>query len=196
MNQRTASIGWPRVACAAALVCWAVAAQAQTAHRSVAITRQPAAPAAAATNGAPNAAGLSSSSSVGSPAGLTSQFPAGLPSTSPFPAGLPPVTTPNLSAGRPTAPVDSTATSSIQVPNTSVAGGPGVPASRMTPGAGGGGYTAQQIAASFLGADLNRDGELTRAEAQRLTIMPYSFEEMDANHDGVITRFEYEDGVR
>lgn len=57
-------------------------------------------------------------------------------------------------------------------------------------------YTAVQIAQSFLAADLNRDGELTRAEARRLAIAPYSFEEMDSNHDGILTRFEYEDAVR
>jgi len=72
----------------------------------------------------------------------------------------------------------------------------GVPAARATPGVGGAPYTALQLAQSFIGADANRDGELTRAEAQRLTIMPYSFEEMDRNHDGILTRFEYEDGVR
>ena len=63
-------------------------------------------------------------------------------------------------------------------------------------GAGPGPYTALQTAQSFLSADGNRDGELTRAEAQRLTIMPYSFEEMDRNHDGILTRFEYEDAMR
>lgn len=61
---------------------------------------------------------------------------------------------------------------------------------------GAGPYSAVQFAQSFLGADLNRDGELTRAEAQRLTIAPYSFEEMDRNRDGIITRFEYDDAVR
>jgi hypothetical protein len=72
----------------------------------------------------------------------------------------------------------------------------GVPTARASPGVGSGPYTALQIAQSFLGADINRDGELTRGEAQRLTIMPYSFEEMDRNRDGILTRFEYEDGVR
>jgi hypothetical protein len=56
--------------------------------------------------------------------------------------------------------------------------------------------TALQIAQSFLAADLNRDGELTRAEAQRLNLMPNSFEHMDRNYDGILSRFEYEDGVR
>jgi hypothetical protein len=63
-------------------------------------------------------------------------------------------------------------------------------------GASQGPYTALQIAQSFIGADANRDGELTRAEARHLTIMPYSFEEMDRNRDGILTRFEYEDAVR
>ena len=72
----------------------------------------------------------------------------------------------------------------------------GVAAARGSAGMGGGPYTALQIAQSFLAADANRDGELTRAEAQRLTIMPYSFEEMDRNHDGILTRSEYEDALR
>jgi hypothetical protein len=78
------------------------------------------------------------------------------------------------------------------------AGGYGVPAGPQYSGAGPmpGPYTALQVAQSFLGADANRDGELTRAEALRLTIAPSSFEEMDRNHDGVLTRFEYEDAVR
>jgi hypothetical protein len=33
---------------------------------------------------------------------------------------------------------------------------------------------------------------LSRAEAQQLTIMPRSFEEMDVNKDGVVSRAEYE----
>jgi hypothetical protein len=78
------------------------------------------------------------------------------------------------------------------------AGGYGVPAGPQYPGSGPapGPYTALQIAQSFLGADANRDGELTRAEALRLTIAPSSFEEMDRNHDGILTRSEYEDAVR
>ena len=57
-------------------------------------------------------------------------------------------------------------------------------------------YTALDVARSFLGADTAHQGELTRAEATRLTIMPISFEEMDANHDGLLTRGEYEDALR
>jgi hypothetical protein len=56
--------------------------------------------------------------------------------------------------------------------------------------------SAVDIARSFLGADLNRDGELSRAEAMRLSILPLSFEEMDANHDDRLTRSEYETAVR
>jgi hypothetical protein len=74
--------------------------------------------------------------------------------------------------------------------------GYGAPAGPLPSGVGHGSYTALQVAQSVLGADGNRDGELTRAEAQRLTLAPYTFEEMDRNHDGIITRFEYEDAVR
>lgn len=61
---------------------------------------------------------------------------------------------------------------------------------------GGAGFSAVDIARSFINADSNRDGQLTRSEARRLTLVMQSFEEMDRNYDGVITRSEYEDGLR
>jgi hypothetical protein len=132
-----------------------------------------------------------------SPAGLTSRFPAGLLSPLPNPAGLPSPIVPNLAS--PATPAGGPPIDMGTVPQTSVvraAGYGGASTVRPPSGAGGGAFTALQIAQSFLGADANRDGELTRAEAQRLTILPYSFEEMDRNRDGILTRFEYEDGVR
>ena len=71
--------------------------------------------------------------------------------------------------------------------------GTNLPTPRQGASMGAGPYTAVELASSFLGADANGDGELSRAEATRLSIMPFSFEEMDANHDGVVTRFEYGD---
>jgi len=53
-------------------------------------------------------------------------------------------------------------------------------------------WTALQIGQSFEFADSNSNGELTRAEAQQLSIMPSNFEAMDENKDGVVTRTEYE----
>ncbi|MBG9389096.1 EF-hand domain-containing protein [Caenimonas aquaedulcis] len=79
----------------------------------------------------------------------------------------------------------------VQQTNVMGAGGGSRPV-LMLPGS----YTPVQVAGSFIAADGNRDGELTRAEAQRLTIAPFSFEDMDANHDGVLTRSEYEDALR
>lgn len=61
---------------------------------------------------------------------------------------------------------------------------------------GAGGFSATDTARSFFFADANKDGELTRAEAARLSISTMSFEEMDRNFDGVISRFEYSDSVR
>jgi hypothetical protein len=57
-------------------------------------------------------------------------------------------------------------------------------------------YSAAELARSFIQADTNRDGELTREEARRLAIRPYSFEDMDVNRDGVISRFEYDEATR
>ena len=85
------------------------------------------------------------------------------------------------------------------IPQTAVmgaGGGYGVPAGPQYLSGGPAPFTALQIAQSFLGADANRDGELTKGEARRLAIMPSTFEEMDRDHDGILTRFEYEDGVR
>ena len=53
-----------------------------------------------------------------------------------------------------------------------------------------------EVARSFINADRNADGELSRAESQRLTLALLTFEEMDRNFDGVVTRAEYEDGMR
>jgi hypothetical protein len=84
-------------------------------------------------------------------------------------------------------------------PATAVMGagaGTNLPAARQSVPMGPGPYTAVEVAGSFLDADANRDGELSRAEATRLAIMPFSFEEMDRNHDGVVTRSEYGDALR
>lgn len=62
--------------------------------------------------------------------------------------------------------------------------------------AGAGGFSATDEARSFFFADANHDGELTRAEFPRLSISTMTFEEMDRNFDGVISRFEYEDSLR
>lgn len=162
------------VACAAPAV-----GDAQNTSRSVKPVPQPSPPAmvpGAPGPGAPVPGGLPSP--IPNPAGLQSRFPAGLP-----PPGTPPDTTPD-----PDVP-----------PPTNITGGPGyapIATPRLPPGTGPGPYTALQIAQSFLNADTNRDGELTRAEALRLAIVPYSLEEIDRNHDGIITRFEYEDALR
>ena len=55
-------------------------------------------------------------------------------------------------------------------------------------------WTAAQIREAFGLADSDSNGELTRAEAQRLTILPRSFEDLDQNKDGVLGRAEYEAG--
>jgi hypothetical protein len=53
-------------------------------------------------------------------------------------------------------------------------------------------WTAQQIREAFELEDTDSNGELTRAEIQRVVILPRSFEDMDQNKDGVVTRAEYE----
>jgi hypothetical protein len=60
-----------------------------------------------------------------------------------------------------------------------------VPAARWTP---------QQIRQAFDMADGDSDGQLSRAEAQRLPILPRSFEDLDQNKDGTLSRSEYQAG--
>lgn len=110
---------------------------------------------------------------------------------SPFPPQLPSLFVPGTSAAG-TAPPENV----TEAPNTAVMGaGPSGPLgpTRVSAGAN---YTIVDIARAFIMADTDRDGELTRSEAARLTIMPLNFEEMDANHDNRLTRSEYEDSVR
>jgi hypothetical protein len=53
-------------------------------------------------------------------------------------------------------------------------------------------WTPAQVREAFQLADVNGDGQLTRAEAQRLPIMPRSFEDTDTNKDGVLVLSEYQ----
>ena len=86
-----------------------------------------------------------------------------------------------------------TATNATNVMGAGAAGGPTL---RQSGSLGAGPYSQVDVASAFLGADANGDRELTRAEATRLTLMPYSFEEMDLNRDGILTRMEYEEALR
>lgn len=56
-------------------------------------------------------------------------------------------------------------------------------------------WTLPQLRQSFDLADTDSDGRLSRAEAQRLAIMPRSFEELDRNKDGLLERGEYESSI-
>jgi hypothetical protein len=53
-------------------------------------------------------------------------------------------------------------------------------------------WTVAQIREAFQRADANGDGQLTRAEAQHLPILPRTFEDADLNKDGVLTLDEYQ----
>ena len=53
-------------------------------------------------------------------------------------------------------------------------------------------WTPAQIREAFQLADLNSDGQLSRAEAQRLPMLPRSFEDTDTNKDGALVLAEYE----
>jgi hypothetical protein len=55
-------------------------------------------------------------------------------------------------------------------------------------------WTAADVRQAFELADTDSNGEITRSEAQRLTIMPRSFEDADQNKDGVLVLSEYAAG--
>jgi hypothetical protein len=154
--------------------------------------------------------------SAPAPAGLRPVFPAGITSGSgaavsrdPIAASTSPIA-PFGSADTTGAATGTPQTGTTIVPelptfgsvNTTVLGAGAVgagntvrgPGQRVTGGAGG--FSAVDQARSFFFADANHDGELTRAEAGRLSIATMAFEEMDRNFDGIISRFEYEDSLR
>jgi hypothetical protein len=56
-------------------------------------------------------------------------------------------------------------------------------------------WTLAQLRQAYDLADTDSDGRLSRAEAQRLAIMPRSFEDLDLNKDGVLERGEYEGSI-
>jgi hypothetical protein len=146
------------------------------------------------------------------PAGLRPMFPAGITSgsgarvsTDPIAAGAAPLPATSASTGATVSPTTggailpglSTVDNTAAAAATQVLGaGPTVPGPSQSINSGAGGYNATDLARSFFFADGNHDGELTRAEAGRLSISPLSFEQMDRNFDGVISRFEYEDATR
>lgn len=142
------------------------------------------------------------------PAGLQSPFPAGITSGSGARVSSDPIASANApvppnSAGVGGGTVGGGGFIGVPtelpsgVPNTAVLGaGSSVAGPSQNLNAGAGGFAAADTARSFFFADANHDGELTRAEARRLSIATMSFEEMDRNYDQVISRFEYDDSVR
>ena len=51
--------------------------------------------------------------------------------------------------------------------------------------------TSKDLDAIFLQADTNKDGKLDRKEAESLAAVAQRFEQLDANHDGFISRAEF-----
>jgi len=54
----------------------------------------------------------------------------------------------------------------------------------------------RDIARSFAFGDVDHDGDLTPGEARRIGVGTGAFNEMDRNNDGLLTRSEFEDGLR
>lgn len=181
MNARP--LAFLALACGALLA--APTASAQSKH-VVAVPQpsQQAAPPGVATFATPRAAGLTPPM----PASLTPPMPASL-----APPGAVNPSAPGVAPGSP--PVDAgveklLAPSGVTVVSPGyVGGGANAMGFGRVPG---GQYSAVDIARAYLEADINHDGDLTRAEAQHLAIA-VPFDQLDRNHDGVLTRFEYDD---
>ncbi|MES2937339.1 MAG: EF-hand domain-containing protein [Pseudomonadota bacterium] len=173
----------------------AVLAQTATLGRTITAATPPAANAGAATaNALPSPRGLSSP--LISSGGLTTQPPTGLPvaPSGASGAGTPlPTTATATGGGYGNGGFDSGGGSA---PATNVLGGPGSGFGGSPVFAARGPYPTVEVARSFLGADTDRNGELSRSEAQRLLIRPFSFEEMDRDGNGLLSRGEYEDALR
>jgi hypothetical protein len=156
-------------------------AAAQTQAGKIGVRAQPPAPPAPTPIAAPVLPGAPSASGLASP----------------FPPSVPTIAVPGTSAAGTAAP-GSPPTGDLAglAPDTSVMGAGAYGTRGLTRTSAPGPVTDVDIARSFLMADGNRDGELSRAEAMRLSLMPLAFEEMDANHDDILTRSEYEAAVR
>lgn len=140
-------------------------------------------PSAVAAHGLPNPAGLRPVV----PAGLTSGS-GGAVSSDPNIADSSAIT--GVGSTEPGSDAENAAATAT---TTMGAGGSRGPAQYL--GSGGPGFSAIDIARSFISADGNRDGELSEAEARRLSILMLSFQEMDRNFDGRVSRGEYEDSL-
>lgn len=176
---------------ALALLGGALQSQAQTGKLSVGSPPKVNAPAStSASTAGPGAAATPTSTT--SPSQLPARSPTGLS----LPNARPP-------EGSPTA-INAPPPKTLTVEPADPAAQPNLPAGRgaryvqvdAATGSPPGPYTALQISQSFLAADTNRDGELTPEEAERLTLLPYAFEDMDRNRDRILSRSEYDDSLR
>ena len=166
------------------------------------------------TSGTPSASGITSGSAAlptGTPApsGLTSGTAGAAPGvTTTRPSGDTTATSTGGSTrgvvilpADPNAPAGGSLPANAATDATAAAGAGAASMSGGTPSVAdariaGGPLSAVQIAQLFGQADADADGLLTRAEALRLQVLTMSFDDMDTNRDGVVSRSEYESSLR
>jgi glucose/arabinose dehydrogenase len=142
---------------------------------------------------------------VGVPAPVHQAAPPGVATFGlPNPAGLAPPTVPNV-ASPGVAPGSPAIDAGIATPTVAGGGGGVVVMQQSALGANAmgagpsvrGPLSAVDIARAFFEADVNHDGQLSRAEAQRLSVpLGASFDDLDRDHDGFLSRFEYQDAFQ
>lgn len=79
------------------------------------------------------------------------------------------------------------------LPLTALAADPGMPAATGSPGKANPAATSQ-TPAMFEQLDANHDGSITKAEAERSADVKARFDKLDANRDGKISAQEYTKG--
>lgn len=56
--------------------------------------------------------------------------------------------------------------------------------------------SAEELVAAFTKADVNKDGKLSRAEAENVPGLAAKFDQIDANGDQFVSKVEFENAIR
>ncbi|MCJ0765592.1 EF-hand domain-containing protein [Variovorax terrae] len=57
-------------------------------------------------------------------------------------------------------------------------------------------WSAKDVDAAFARADANKDGKISREEAQRFPAVAQRFDQVDLDHDGALSRAEFDQALK